>query len=195
VCTGTSVPGSGPSMAPVGRVRWSLSRRCHRRARGAGRATARHGRQGPRDDAAGLGEDRACGAPRAHAGPARARPRERRGLGRAPWRASEEAPSAGRKWPWQWVFPATRTYVEHETGEMRRHHLHEPAVQHAVRRAVLAPGIPKRATCHTFRHSFATRLPQGGQRHPYGRSCSATGWPLPGSVAPVFSSRELRSLL
>lgn len=34
-------------------------------------------------------------------------------------------PSAGRDRPWQWVFPATRWYVDAATGQRRRHHLHE----------------------------------------------------------------------
>ncbi|MDR7449623.1 MAG: tyrosine-type recombinase/integrase [Armatimonadota bacterium] len=33
-------------------------------------------------------------------------------------------PSAGREWDWQWVFPATRIYVDRATGQRRRHHLH-----------------------------------------------------------------------
>jgi hypothetical protein len=35
-------------------------------------------------------------------------------------------------------------------------------VQRAVREAVLRPGIVKPATCHTFRHAFATHLLEAG---------------------------------
>jgi integron integrase len=75
-----------------------------------------------------------------------------------PGALEEKYPAAGRDWVWQWVFPASSRYRDAATGERRRHHLHESAVQRAVRAAVLRAQIPKRASCHTFRHSFATHL-------------------------------------
>jgi integron integrase len=69
-------------------------------------------------------------------------------------------PQAAREWAWQWVFPARRRYVA-VGGGLRRHHVHESVIQRAVKAAVRRSGINKRATCHTFRHCFATHLLEG----------------------------------
>ena len=58
-------------------------------------------------------------------------------------------PQAAGEWSWQWVFPATRHYVDPRTGDRRRHHLHESVIQRAFREAVRASGIAKRASCGT----------------------------------------------
>src|SRR5450759_5413885 len=88
----------------------------------------------------------------------------KRGGGRAdiPNAPARKFPHSSTEWLWQSVFPAARTYIDAVSREIRRHHLHVSVVQRAVADAVRASDLTKRATCHTFRHSFATHLIENG---------------------------------
>jgi integron integrase len=88
----------------------------------------------------------------------------RRGYGSVylPTALERKYTGASTEWSWQYVFPAEHLSDDPRTGERRRHHLSESGLQKAVRRAVRAAGIEKPASCHTFRHSFATHLLERG---------------------------------
>jgi integron integrase len=85
-----------------------------------------------------------------------------RGLGGVylPYRLERKYPRAGLSVAWQYVFPADDVAIDPRAGVERRHHIYRGTVQKHVGRAIRGAGIHKHASCHTFRHSFATRLLQ-----------------------------------
>lgn len=71
-------------------------------------------------------------------------------------------PSAEFEAKWQYLFPAYALSLDPRTEVTRRHHISEQSVQRKVKQAINKLMIMKKAGCHTFRHSFATRLLEAG---------------------------------
>ena len=79
-----------------------------------------------------------------------------------PFALARKYPSAAVSTAWQFIFPSNTRATDPRDGRVKRHHIHQRTIQRAIKQALTKTGIYKQASCHTFRHTFATQLLTAG---------------------------------
>jgi len=74
----------------------------------------------------------------------------------------QKYPNAAKESNWQYLFPSRKPTIDPWSGKLKQHHRDESYLQKAVKTAIRKAKITKRASCQTFRHSFATHLLEDG---------------------------------
>jgi len=70
--------------------------------------------------------------------------------------------NAPKELAWQYIFPSRKPAIDPRSGKLKQHYRHESFLQKEVKKAIRKSQITKNASCHTFRHSFATHLLEDG---------------------------------
>ena len=85
------------------------------------------------------------------------------GFARLPQALQVKLGKSSNRFFWQYLFPSgSRAEDPHNPGMWHRWHIHPTTIRRAIAAAALETKIPKRVTCHTLRHSFATHLLESG---------------------------------